>query len=228
MSLAVSGGTATVTPPAVDLDRRPAVRQRRRSPPTTCTGAACSRRAAHRAARSTRSTPGRRRPGRRSSLRSLNAPAPPAGVCPGFASHTQGAEFDIRPLTTDATLPDGDPARPSLGNQAVVPDRRLPRHEPALHHRDPVALEPHARRRRSSPAERCPAAGGGCCRASRASSSSRAAASCSGRTSRVARGTRPATPCITFRVPFVPNSTRSDDGRQGRLTTRSSGAGEPR
>jgi hypothetical protein len=37
-------------------------------------------------------------------LFSLNTPNPPAGVCPGFSSSTQGAEFDIRPLTADATF----------------------------------------------------------------------------------------------------------------------------
>ena len=37
-------------------------------------------------------------------LSSLNTPTPPAGVCPGFVSRTQGAEYDIRPLTTDSTF----------------------------------------------------------------------------------------------------------------------------
>ena len=78
-------------------------------------------------------------------LAGLNAPAPPAGTCPGFASHTTGAQFDIRPLAAGRNAPAHDPARRAR-QPALVPDRRLHRHQPAVHHGDPVALEPRAER----------------------------------------------------------------------------------
>ena len=39
--------------------------------------------------------------------------APPAGVCPGFNTNTNGVQFDIRPLTTDGTF------------EMVIPRRRF-------------------------------------------------------------------------------------------------------
>jgi len=102
LSLAVTGGTATVTPPAgFSVDVLPCGGTPIAA--TTCTGAACSASGTQGGTGYTL-TAGTPPAGTSLSLAALNTPAPPAGVCAGFASHTSGAEFDIRPLTTDATL----------------------------------------------------------------------------------------------------------------------------
>ena len=101
-SIAVTGGTGTVTPPAsFSVDVLPCGGTPIAA--TTCTGAACSASGTQGGTAYTL-TAGTPPAGTSLSLAALNTPAPPAGVCPGFASHTSGAEFDIRPLTTDATL----------------------------------------------------------------------------------------------------------------------------
>jgi hypothetical protein len=102
MSLAVAGGTATVTPPAsISIDVLPCGATPIAA--TTCTGAACSVSGSQGGVQYALNA-GAPPAGTSVSLISLNTPAPPAGVCPGFVSHTQGAEFDIRPLSTDATF----------------------------------------------------------------------------------------------------------------------------
>ncbi|HMG98380.1 MAG TPA: VWA domain-containing protein [Gaiellales bacterium] len=102
LSLAVSGGTATVTPPtAISIDVLPCGATPIAS--TTCTGAACSVSGTQGGVQYTANA-GTPPAGTTLTLSSLNAPAPPAGVCAGFTSLTQGAEFDVRPLSTDSTL----------------------------------------------------------------------------------------------------------------------------
>ncbi len=102
MALTVSGGTAAVTPPAsISIDVLPCGGTPLAT--TTCTGAACNASATQGGVQYTVNA-GTPPAGTTVSLLSLNSPAPPAGVCPGFASLTQGAEFDIRPLSTDATF----------------------------------------------------------------------------------------------------------------------------
>ena len=102
LSLAVSGGTATVTPPtAISIDVLPCGATPIAS--TTCTGAACSVSGTQGGVQYTANA-GTPPAGTTLTLSSLNAPAPPAGVCAGFTSRTQGAEFDVRPLSTDSTL----------------------------------------------------------------------------------------------------------------------------
>lgn len=102
LSLAVAGGTATVTPPAsISIDVLPCGATPLAS--TTCTGAACTVSASQGGVQYTVNA-GTPAAGTTVTLSSLNAPAPPAGVCPGFVSRTQGAEYDIRPLTTDSTF----------------------------------------------------------------------------------------------------------------------------
>ncbi|HEY1480636.1 MAG TPA: VWA domain-containing protein [Gaiellales bacterium] len=101
-SLAVAGGSATVTPPAaISIDVLPCGA----SPiaATTCTGASCSVSGSQGGVQYTANA-GSPPPGTSLTLASLNNPAPPAGVCPGFASHTVGAELDIRPLSTTTNL----------------------------------------------------------------------------------------------------------------------------
>ena len=102
MSLAVSGGTATVTPPAsISIDVLPCGATPIAS--TTCTGAACSVSGTQGGVQYTANA-GAPPAGTTLTLSSLNAPAPPAGACAGFTALTQGAEFDVRPLSTDSTL----------------------------------------------------------------------------------------------------------------------------
>jgi hypothetical protein len=102
LSLAVSGGTATVTPPAaISIDVLPCGATPIAS--TTCTGAACSVSGSQGGVQYTANA-GTPPAGTMLTLSSLNAPAPPAGACAGFTSLTQGAEFDVRPLSTDSTL----------------------------------------------------------------------------------------------------------------------------
>jgi hypothetical protein len=102
MSLAVTGGTAMVTPPAsISIDILPCGATPIAA--TTCTGAACSVSGSQGGVAYSASA-GNPPAGTSLTLSSLNAPAPPAGVCAGFAAHTQGAEYDVRPLSTDSTL----------------------------------------------------------------------------------------------------------------------------
>jgi von Willebrand factor type A domain len=101
-SLAVAGGTATVTPPAsISIDVLPCGATPIAA--TTCTGAACSVSGTQGGVQYSASI-GSPPAGTSVSLASLNAPSPPAGVCAGFTPHTQGAELDIRPLATSASL----------------------------------------------------------------------------------------------------------------------------
>lgn len=102
MSLAVSGGTATVTPPAaLSID----VLACGSTPlaTTTCTGSACSASGSQGGVQYSANA-GAPPAGTTLLMSSLNAPAPPAGVCPGFTSHTQGAEVYVRPLSTDVSI----------------------------------------------------------------------------------------------------------------------------
>ena len=102
LSLAVAGGTATVTPPAaLSINVLPCGGTPIAT--TTCTGAACSASGSQGGVQYSVNA-GTPPAGTSISLISLNTPTPPAGVCPGFASHTQGAQYDIRPLSTDATF----------------------------------------------------------------------------------------------------------------------------
>ena len=102
LGLVVAGGTGTVTgPPSFSVDVLPCGGTPIAA--TTCTGAACSASGTQGGTAYTL-TAGTPPAGTSLSLAALNTPAPPAGACPGFASHTSGAEFDIRPLATDATL----------------------------------------------------------------------------------------------------------------------------
>jgi hypothetical protein len=102
MALAVTGGTATVTPPAsISIDVLPCGATPIAA--TTCTGSACTVSGSQGGTQYTVNA-GTPPAGTSVTLSNLNTPAPPAGVCPGFVSHTTGAELDIRPLTTDATF----------------------------------------------------------------------------------------------------------------------------
>jgi hypothetical protein len=102
LGLTVTGGTATVTPPAaISVDVLPCGGSLIAA--TTCTGAACSTSGAQGGTQYTVNA-GTAPSGTSVVLSGLNTANPPAGTCPGFASHTTGAEFDVRPLATDATL----------------------------------------------------------------------------------------------------------------------------
>ena len=137
MSLAVSGGTATVTPPAsISIDVLPCGATPIAS--TTCTGAACSVSGTQGGVQYTANA-GAPPAGTTLTLSSLNAPAPPAGVCAGFTALTQGAEFDVRPSVHGLDAPHGDP-QGLLGIEEMVRDERLPRYEPEVHHRHQVAV----------------------------------------------------------------------------------------
>ena len=189
LGLAVSGGTASVTPPAaISIDVLPCGGTPLAT--TTCTGAACNTSATDGGVQYTVNA-GSPPAGTQVTLFSLNTPNPPAGVCPGFLSGTQGAEFDIRPLTTDATFRMVIP-RASLGtrqwfqtNVCLGTNLRFITAVSSLANLFPDAT--------FVPGGSVPGRWWGCCRASRASPGSRVAASCSGRTSRAGRGTRPAT-----------------------------------
>jgi hypothetical protein len=101
-SLTVAGGTGTVTPPAsISIDVLPCGATPIAA--TTCSGTACSVSGSQGGVQYTANV-GSPPAGTAVSLSSLNSPAPPAGVCPGFNSHTQGAELDVRPLSTSASL----------------------------------------------------------------------------------------------------------------------------
>jgi hypothetical protein len=103
LSLAVASGSATVTPPAtISIDVLPCGATPIAT--TTCSGAACSVSGTQQGGVSYSASAGNPPAGTTLSLSSLNAPAPPAGVCRGFAARTQGAEYDVRPLSTDSTL----------------------------------------------------------------------------------------------------------------------------
>ena len=100
--LTVSGGTATITPPAAtSVDVLPCGGTPLAS--TTCTGAACNTSATQGGVQYAVNA-GTPPAGTSLSLSSVNTATPPPGVCAGFASHTQGAELDIRPLTTSTDV----------------------------------------------------------------------------------------------------------------------------
>jgi hypothetical protein len=113
ISLAVSGGTGTVTSPSLSIDVLPCGATPIAA--TTCTGAACSVSGTQGGVQYTASA-GNPPAGTTLTLSSLNAPAPPAGACAGFSARTQGAEYDVRPLSTDSTIRMLIP-RASLGNR---------------------------------------------------------------------------------------------------------------
>jgi hypothetical protein len=102
LTLAVSGGSGTVTPPGVlSIDILPCGATPIAA--KTCTGAACTISGSQGGTQYTADA-GASPAGTAVSLSALNAPAPPASLCPGFAAHTTGAEFDVRPLSRDATI----------------------------------------------------------------------------------------------------------------------------
>jgi hypothetical protein len=103
MGLSVAGGgTATVTPPAaLSINVLPCGATPIAS--TTCTGAACTVSGSRDGAQYTLNA-GAAPAGTNVTLAGLNTRTLPAGACPGFHAHTTGAEFDIRPLTRDATF----------------------------------------------------------------------------------------------------------------------------
>jgi hypothetical protein len=100
--LTVTGGTPTVTPPAASTIN---VLPCGATPvsTTTCTGSACSASATVNGTQYNLAV-GAPPAGTQVFMTALNAPSPPAGSCPGFVAHTTGLEFDIRPLSTDATM----------------------------------------------------------------------------------------------------------------------------
>jgi hypothetical protein len=101
-SLVVAGGSATVTPPAaISIDVLPCGAAPIAA--TTCTGSSCSVSGTQGGVQYTANA-GSPPAGTTLALSALNSPAPPAGVCAGFASHTAGAELDIRPLSTTSNL----------------------------------------------------------------------------------------------------------------------------
>jgi hypothetical protein len=102
MGIAVTGGSATVTPPAsISIDVLPCGATPIAT--TTCTGSACSVSGTQGGTQYALNA-GTPAAGTAVTLSGLNTPAPPTGSCPGFHAHTTGAEFDIRPLTKDATF----------------------------------------------------------------------------------------------------------------------------
>ena len=101
LSATVTGGTATVTPPAaITTDVLPCGGSLLAS--TTCTGASCSAGGTQGGLQYTANV-GAPPAGTSVVVTGLST-APPAGVCPGFDALTNGTEFDIRPLTADATF----------------------------------------------------------------------------------------------------------------------------
>ncbi|MDX6572089.1 MAG: hypothetical protein QOC86_1245, partial [Gaiellales bacterium] len=96
------GGTANVTPPAtISVDVLPCGATPIAS--TTCTGASCSVSGTQGGTQYSASA-GNPPAGTSLTLSSLNA-APPTGACgTAFVQRTQGAEYDVRPLTTDSTF----------------------------------------------------------------------------------------------------------------------------
>lgn len=102
MSLTVGGGgTATITPPAaISIDVLPCGATPIAA--TTCSGASCSVSGTQGGIQYSASA-GTPPAGTSLTLSSLNAP-PPMGVCDNFVARTQGAEYDVRPLTTDSTF----------------------------------------------------------------------------------------------------------------------------
>jgi Mg-chelatase subunit ChlD len=103
MAVTVSGGTATVSgSPSVSIDVLPCGGSLL-APPTECTGSACT--ATGTGGDGTKYTLNAGTPQTPTTafLTGLNS-APPAGACPGFQASTTGVQFDIRPLTTDATF----------------------------------------------------------------------------------------------------------------------------
>jgi hypothetical protein len=103
MGLAVTGGTATVTPPAsISIDVLPCGATPIAT--TTCTGSTTCTATGSQGGTQYTVNAGTPPAGTSVTLSGLNTPAPPAGACAGFHSHTTGAEFDIRPLTRDASF----------------------------------------------------------------------------------------------------------------------------
>lgn len=99
LTLSVTGGTATVTPPgSISIDVLPCGGTLLNT--TTCTGAQCTSTGTQGGIQYTLNA-GTPPAGTTTFLTGLNE-APPAGVCSGFDAKTNGVQFDIRPLTTDA------------------------------------------------------------------------------------------------------------------------------
>lgn len=112
-SLAVTGGTATVTPPAAaSITVLPCGATPIAS--TTCTGSSCTTSGTQGGTAYTVDA-GAPPAGTSVVLAGLNA-TPPAGTCPRFTPHTAGAQIDIRPLAANSTLQMTIP-RAALGPQ---------------------------------------------------------------------------------------------------------------
>jgi Mg-chelatase subunit ChlD len=102
-TLTALGGSGSVTPPAaISIDVLPCGAAPLAT--TTCTGSACSVSATTPAGVNYVASIGSPPPGTKVSLATLNTPAPPSGICPGFVPHTDGAELDVRPLSTTANM----------------------------------------------------------------------------------------------------------------------------
>ena len=101
VSATVTDGTATVTPPAaITINVLPCGGSLLDT--TTCTGSSCSVAGTQGGVQYSVNA-GTPAAGTSVFLTGLSTP-PPTGVCPGFNAATNGAQFDIRPLTTDATF----------------------------------------------------------------------------------------------------------------------------
>jgi hypothetical protein len=101
MSLAVAGGTATVSGPAsISTTVLPCGGSLVAA--TTCTGSSCTASGTTGGQQVTVNA-GNAAPGTSVILAGLST-QPPAGVCSGFDSSTSGVEFDISPFTADATF----------------------------------------------------------------------------------------------------------------------------
>ncbi len=138
MALAVTGGTATVTPPAaISIDVLPCGGTPLAT--TTCTGRRLQRQrhAGRRAVLGQRGLAA----GRHAGLAVLaEHPDPAGGGLPRVSSRHAGGRVRHPAALDGRDVPHRDPE--GVARQpAVVPDQRLPRHQPALHHRDLVARE---------------------------------------------------------------------------------------
>jgi len=98
---ALTGGMGTVTPPAAaTIDVVPCGGQLLDK--ETCSGSSCSASGTQGGVQFTVNA-GTPPAGTQVFLTGLDA-KPPAGACPGFDLNTNGAQFDIRPLTTDGSF----------------------------------------------------------------------------------------------------------------------------
>ncbi len=102
VTASVDGNPVPITPPALAIDVLPCGGTPV-APPTQCTGSPCT--ASGTAQDGTKYTldAGSPQIPTTAFLTGLNT-TPPDGACPGFQPSTSGVQFDIRPLTTDATF----------------------------------------------------------------------------------------------------------------------------